>query len=105
RWDVPCLPPCRRRDVCASELLCASLASYGALYSMPMRETPDTSYHGNCIKNMGMDGGRRRGKKSTFRHTSSEFRQVFCPSRAYILQLSRCHLGAGDCRGGSGSNK
>jgi len=30
----------RRRDVCAPELLCASLASYGALYSMPMCEIP-----------------------------------------------------------------
>jgi len=30
----------RRRDVCAPELLCASLASYSALYSTPRRETP-----------------------------------------------------------------
>jgi len=43
----------RHRDVCAPELLCASLASYGALYSMPRRWTPYTSYRGNRIKNMG----------------------------------------------------
>jgi len=30
----------RRRDVCAPELLWASLASYGALYNMLMGETP-----------------------------------------------------------------
>jgi len=38
----------RRRNVCAPELPCTSLASYGALYSMSRRWTPlYTSYQGN----------------------------------------------------------
>ena len=55
------------RDVCASELLCSSLAPRIDLYSMPRRWTPYTSYQSKRIEDMDMNGGRRRGEKAHIR--------------------------------------
>ena len=59
----------RRRDVCAPELLCSSLASYSALYSMPRRWTPYTSYQGKRMNDVGMkavDGRHQRHAGEVF---------------------------------------
>jgi len=75
----------RRRDVCAPELRCSSLASYSALYSTPRRWTPYTSYQGKRMNDVGRNGGRRRGEKV---HVSSQLR----PSFAKSFVLCSVHL-------------